>query len=59
MVTENILPTQQEKLSFLERNIRFVTALDIIKGLKQILLLRLLLTCAPIYELPSIISTMI
>ena len=36
--------------------IRFVTALDLIKCLKQIKLQRLLLTCAPISELPSYLS---
>ena len=36
-----------------------LTNLEIIKGLKQITLQRLLLTCAPISELPSTLSTMV
>ena len=39
-----------------EENLRYVTALDLIKCLKQH---RLLLTCAPIYELPFNISNKI
>ena len=38
--------------------IRFVTALDLIKCLKQIKEQRLLLTCAPISILPFRVSTM-
>ena len=53
MVTQNMLrPHEREKN-------RFVTALDLIKCLKQIKQQILLLTYAPISELPSSISTSI
>ena len=42
-----------ENSYFRIKSIRFVTALDLIKCLKHIKYLRLLLTCAPISELPS------
>ena len=40
------------------KKIRFVTALDIIKGRKPITEQRLLLTCTPISKLPANIGTM-
>ena len=43
---------------FEEKYIRFATALDLIKFLIQIKYQRLILTCAPISELPFNISTM-
>ena len=39
--------------------IRFVTALDLINGLKHLEKQRMLLTCAHISELPSNISSMV
>ena len=48
----------KEKKFFSEKKIRIVTALDLIKCLKQIKEYRLHLTCAPITGLPSKISTM-
>ena len=42
---------------FLEKKNRFVTALDLIKCLNQMNSQILLLTCAPISELPSDIRT--
>ena len=41
-----------------KKKIKFKTTLDLIKGFKQIKYQRLILTCAPISELPSNISTM-
>ena len=58
MVTQNMLRMRERKYVFSDTNIRFVAALDLIKGLKQIKYERLLLTCAPISELPSNISAM-
>ena len=49
----------KENKSLWRKNIRFTTALDLIKYFKQIKLQRLLLTCAPFSDLPSDISTMI
>ena len=48
-----------ENGSFSEKNIGSVTSPDLIKCLKQIKLQKLLLTCAPVYELPSSISPML
>ena len=45
--------------SFLEKDIRLITAIDLIKWHKNIKLQRWLLTCAPISKLPSNKSTMI
>ena len=56
MVTQDMLRTHEIGIS--EKKIRFVTALDLIKYLKQIKYNRFLLTYAPISELPSNISTM-
>ena len=39
---------------FLEKKNRFVTALDLIKCLKQIKLHKFLLTCGPIFESSSV-----
>ena len=58
MVTHYLLRTQEEKLVFSGKNTRFVTALDVIKSLEQVELQILRLTCAPLNELPSNISTM-
>ena len=56
MGTHNILRMHEGKYFFLEKNIRDVTALDLIKCLKQV---KFRLTCATVNELPSNISTMI
>ena len=48
-----MLTTHEGKLVFSVEKTRFATGLDLIKCLKQILLL----TYAPIFELPSKIST--
>ena len=50
MVTQNMLRTHEGKYYFSRQNIEFMT----IKCLKQ----KLLLTCAPLSELPSNVSTM-
>ena len=50
-----MLRTHEDKLFF---SLRFVTALDLIKCLKQINTQRLILRCAPISEFPSNIRTM-
>ena len=50
-------PMKENRL-FRTKNIQFVTALNQIKCLKHIRWQRLLLTCAPISELPSNIGTM-
>ena len=52
MVTQNMLRTHEVKQV---KKIRFVTALVLIKCLKQIKMQRLLLPCAPISELQFII----
>ena len=52
-VTHNMLRTHEENRSSQRKKIRFVSALDQIKCLEQIKYPRLLLTCAPISELPS------
>ena len=58
MVTVNMLRTHEGNVYLSEENkIRFVTALDLIKCLKQDEYQRLPLTCAPISELPSNTST--
>ena len=46
-----------ENRSFGSKNIRSVTALDVVKCLTQIKYQRLLLECAPTSELPSNLST--
>ena len=56
MATQNLLRTHKDKQIFSGGKIRFVTAHDLIKLLKQIKLHGLLLTCAPIFGLPSHIS---
>ena len=48
MATQNMLRTHKAKYVFSEKKIKFVTALNLIKCLKQIKLQRLLLPCAPI-----------
>ena len=58
MVTQNKMRTHKRKKIFSENKIQFVTALDLIKGLKNVKQQRLLFTCAPISELPSNQSTM-
>ena len=55
MVTHFMLRTHDGEEVFSDKNILFVTALELIKTGQQ----RLLLKCAPIYELPSNISTMV
>ena len=55
MVT--LLRTHERK--FEKKKIRFVTALDLIKYLKQNKLKRFLLRCAPLSELPANILTMV
>ena len=59
MVARNMLRTLKAKCVFLEKKIRFVTALDLIECLREIKKMRLLLTCTPISELPSNINTLI
>ena len=54
MVTHYMLRTH----GFSDKNTRFVTALDVIKCLEQVEKQILRLTCAPLNELPSNISTM-
>ena len=58
MVTHYMFRTHEGKWVFSGKNIRFVTALDVIKCLKQIEKQLLRLKCAPLNELPSNISTM-
>ena len=56
MVTKKMLhPNENRAFLFGEK----VTALDLIKCIRQIKYQRLLLTCAPISKLPSNISAMI
>ena len=57
-VTKNMFRTHEEKQVFSEKKIRFVTALDLIKCLKQIKQQKLLLTCTSIYQTPSYKSTL-
>ena len=52
MVTKNMFCAQEGK------QVGFVTALNLIKCCKKIKLQRFILTCAPISDLPSDISTM-
>ena len=59
MVSHYMLRTHQGKLVFSDKNIPFVTALDVIKCLEQVEQQILRLTCAPLNELPSNISTML
>ena len=47
------------KQVFLENNIKFTTAVDLIKCLEQIELSSALYTCVPISEYPSKISTIV
>ena len=56
MVTQNVLRMYDR--SFLER-VRFVSAFDLMKCLKHIKLKKMLLTRAPVSELPSNIGTMV
>ena len=59
MVTHYMLRTQAGKWVFSGKNTRFVTALDVIKCLKQVKKPSVFcLTCATVNELPSNISTM-
>ena len=58
MVTQIMLDTHEGRLALPDKNIRFVTALDLINCVDQIKYQKLLLTCAPISELPSNTSTM-
>ena len=57
MVTHNMLRTHERKWAFSDKNIRFVTALELIKCLKQVEEQRLRFPCVD--ELPSNMSTMI
>ena len=50
-------PERYDPIQHLFTPIRFVTASDLIICHKQVKIQRLLLTCVPISELPSIIST--
>ena len=60
MTIHNMLSPNEGKFIFPEEEKNhFVTSFNIITCLKQIKLQRMLLTCAPISELPSHISTMI
>ena len=59
MATQIMLRTHEDKYVFSDKNIRFLTALDLIKCLKQIKHQRWVLTCEPISGLLSNISTMI
>ena len=52
----NMLLTQDRKIGLFGK-IRFVTDLDLIKCINQIKLQILLLSCTPISEIPSNIST--
>ena len=58
MVTQNLLSTHGEKYVFSKIKNRYVAALDQSICLKQIEQQILLLTCAPISEIPSNNSTM-
>ena len=51
--------THDEKKVFSGKNAGFVPALELIKSLILVIKRRLLLTCTPIYEIPSNISTMV
>ena len=51
--------TREGKWAFSGKNTRFVTDPDLIRCLKYIKYWRLLLTCAPISELPSDVRTML
>ena len=59
MVTQNILRMCKDKKDFSDIKFGYPTILDLNKCLKQIKLQISLRTCAPIYELPSNISTMV
>ena len=56
MVTQNVLRTHEGVYVFSKKKLRFVSALDLFKCLKQN---KLLLTCPLISELPSNIRTKI
>ena len=58
MVTHYMLRTHDEKYVFSGKNTLFVPDLELIKSLIKVKKKRLLLTCAPIYEIPSNINTM-
>ena len=53
-----MLGTHEGNKVFSDKNIRFVTTLELIKCLKQVEGQRLRFTCAPVNELPSNISSM-
>ena len=59
MVTNYMLRTHDGKKVFSGKNTRFVPALEKIKSLIQVKYQRLIRTCAPIYEIPSYINTML
>ena len=56
METQKMLRKCEDDQAFLKMIFRFVTAFDLKEGLKQIKLMILLNSCAPISELPSNIS---
>ena len=58
MVTQKTLLTFEVRHFFFENTIKFSSAVDLNKCLKQISLLISLLTCAPILDVPSYLSTM-
>ena len=58
MVPQNMMRTHEGKMVFSDEKIGVMTALELVKSLKQVKEQRLLLTCAPVYALPSYISTM-
>ena len=57
MVTQIMLHTNEGKCVFSGGKIRFVTPLDLIKGLNKNKQQRLFPTCSPIPDLPSNIRT--
>ena len=60
MLTQNMLRTYEGRKDFSrEKKNRFATALALMKCLKQIKSQRLLLTCAPIFWIPSNISSIV
>ena len=58
MVPQNMMRTHEGKMVFSDEKIGVMTALELVKSLKQVKEQRLLLTCAPVYALPSYIRTM-
>ena len=58
MVTQKTLLTFEVRQFFFENTIKFSSAVDLNKCLKQISLLISLLTCAPILDVPTYLSTM-